>query len=269
MSHMQQGSSDILVPEIMHRARKTAPDVVKSRPAWLKPQSAERIGRILVAHRAAEQGFKTFAVGVVLAGMELSILRKETGGGRWGDVLTNYLIPAGITEKHAERYIDVAAATTRKHRIEAAALLESPSTVSAEVWAKLTDHVTSTTNATTWRGLIEGMGMVKRETRGGYRADPALVMRFAAERDLESDFDAWVAETQAAFKAWVRELTAKTAVQDDGRAQKRAEANWMPTIGLLQAACERHASWMALPKEERQRFRDLCRQLAEKIESTL
>lgn len=272
MSKVDGSVPAILVPEIVNKARKQQP-ALKTRPAWLKPQSAERIERILVAHRAAEQGFKTFAVSVVLAGIELSLLKREAGHGHWADVCTMYLEPAGITEGHVERYIDVAASTVRKHRVEAAALLESPHSVDAEVWAKLTDHVTSSTNATTWRGLIDGMGMAKREMRGGYRADPALVMRFAAETGVESDFEKWDAKTQAAFKAWVRDLKRAerpaAAGPDDERARRRAEQNWLPTVGMLQAACDGHASWMALASDQRARFRDLCRRLAELLDKSL
>lgn len=263
----------ILVPEIVNKAKKQMP-ALKQKPAWLKPQSADRIERILVAHRAAEQGFKTFAVSVVLAGVELAMLKREAGHGHWADVVTMYLEPAGISEGHVERYIDVAASTMRKHRVEAQALLESPHSVDAEVWAKLSEHVTSSTNATTWRGLIDGMGMAKRETRGGYRADPALVMRWAAETGVESDFDKWDAKTQAAFKAWVRDMKrgdVGASADDMGseRARKRAEANWMPTVGMLQAACDGHASWVALDEAARIRFRDLCRRLAELLDKSL
>lgn len=262
--------SSILVPEIMHRARKTAPEAaVKSRPAWLKPQSAERIERILVAHRASEQGFKTFAVGVVLAGMELAILRKEAGAGRWADVLSAYLMPAGISERHVDRYIEIAQATARKHRIEASALLANPNSVDAEVWSKLSAHVTSNTNATTWRGLIEGLGMSKRETRGGYRADPTMVMRFAQEREIQADFDLWDAATQADFKAWVRETSGKRPLSQDDKVLRRAAANWLPTIGMLQTACDPESTWRVLSLDDRRRFRDLCRELAAKIEATL
>jgi hypothetical protein len=237
----------------------------------MKPQSAERIERILVAHNAAQQGFKTFAVSVVLAGIELAILKREAGHGHWADVVAQFLAPEGISAQHAERYIDVAATTVRKHRVEATALLESPTSVDAEVWAKLSEHVTSSTNATTWRGLIDGMGMSKRETRGGYRADPALVMRFAQERDIEANFEAWDEKTQQAFKSWVKGLRERPPAHnaDAERGQKRAEANWLPTIGMLQAACDGQASWAMLAPAQRARFRDLCRRLSELLDKTL
>jgi hypothetical protein len=265
---MSAKSESILVPEIIQKAKTSTP-ALKSKPAWLKPQSEDRIERILAAHSAAQQGFKTFAVSAVLAGIELVVLKKESGAGHWPDVLRMYLEPAGMTDRHVDRYIQVATSAARKHRVEAAALLASPHSVDAEVWAKLTEHVTSVTNATAWRGIIEGMGMAKRETRGGYRPDPELVMRFAQENGVEADFDKWDEKAQAIFKEWARGARQSPAKTDFGRAQKRAEQNWMPTIGMLQAACEGKASWAAMAPQHRVRFRDLCRRLAELLDKSL
>jgi hypothetical protein len=262
-----------LVPEVVAGAVRQTP-TLRNRPAWLKPQSADRIERILAAHKVAEQGFKTFAVGVVLAGVELTCLKKEAGPAHWPDVLTAYLEPAGITERHVDRYVDVANSAMRNHRIDVTALMRSPNSVDAETWARLSEHITATTNATTWRGLIDGMGMAKRETRGGYRADPDLVARFVAQNPNMVngfDYEKWDKIVQASFRAWARgERPQNTGAGfADNRAAKRATANWLPTVGMLQAACDGSSSWKALPDETRRNFRDLCRKLADLIDSTL
>ena len=147
-----------LVPEIVARAVRQTPEL-KNRPAWLKQAAADRIERITAAHRAAEQGFKAFAVGAVFAGIELTILRREAGNGHWGDVLTAYLEPVGISQKHVDRYMEVAANTVRKHRVDVAALMSSPAGVDNQAWQELSDHIAASTNATTWRGLIDGLGI--------------------------------------------------------------------------------------------------------------
>lgn len=264
-------SQGCLVPEVVAGAVKHTPPL-RNRPAWLKPQSADRIERILAAHKVAEQGFKTFAVGVVLAGVELTCLKKEAGPAHWPDVLTSYLEPAGITERHVDRYVDVANSAMRNHRIDVTALMRSPNSVDAETWARLSEHITATTNATTWRGLIDGMGMAKRETRGGYRADPKLVKLYAKEHGLDGGYDDWPDAIQGDFRVWAkrqRPAVPKAAGFDDDRARLRAEANWLPTIGMLRAACDGSSSWTGLPAETRRDFRDLCRALADLIDATL
>lgn len=262
----------ILVPEIVARAVKQTP-ALKNRPQWLKPQSAERIERITAAHRAAEQGFKTFAVGAVLAGIELSLLRREAGQGHWGDVLSAYLEPEGISQKHVDRYIEVAATTVRKHSVDVAWLMERPTSADAATWQKLIDHITSTTNATTWRGLIDGLGMAKRETRGGYRPDPALLERFAVERGLPAEWDKLTSEQRAEFRDWAaaQARTKKNAVQaqaDLTAREKRAEKVWRPVMDSILVACDAPAILAGLSATRRAEFARLCRKLAEILEKS-
>jgi len=263
--------TDILVPEIVARAVQQTP-AVKNRPAWLKPASAERIERITAAHRAAEQGFKTFAVGAVLAGIELTLLKREAGAGHWADVLTAYLEPAGISQKHVDRYCEVAANTVRKHRVDVAALMASSESGDNQAWEELSDHITSSTNATTWRGLIDGLGMARRETRGGYRPDPALLARYAAEHGLEADwFDKWETEEQETFKKWAQLQRAKAKAGTESQAdmtaaEKRAEKVWGPVMQALWAACDQPAILKGMAATRRAEFARLCRKLAEFLE---
>lgn len=262
--------TDILVPEIMARAVKQTPEL-KNRPAWLKPAAAERIERIAAAHRAASQGFKAFAVGAVLAGIELTILKREAGQGHWGDVLTQYLEPVGISAKHVDRYIEVAANTVRKHRVDVAALMASPHGVDAKAWQDLSDHITASTNAATWRGLIDGLGMARRETRGGYRPDPSLLARYTAERGLEADWEKLSAADKAAFRAWVAEQRKSkvTPAQDQEEmtaAEKRAEKVWGPMIASLWVAVDQPEMLLGLSAKKREDLGRLCRKLAEILE---
>lgn len=258
--------SSILVPEIMARAVKQTP-AMKNRPAWLKPAAADRIERIAAAHRATEQGFKAFAVGAVLAGIELTILKREAGAGHWGDVLSQYLEPVGISQKHVDRYIEVAANTVRKHRVDVAELMASPHGVDAQAWQELSDHITASTNATTWRGLIDGLGMARRETRGGYRPDPTLLARYTAERGLEADWEKLSAAEKAEFRAWVAEQRKKaTPAQDQEEmtaAEKRAEKVWGPVMASLWAAVDQPAILNGMSEKRREEFAKLCAKLAE------
>jgi hypothetical protein len=263
--------ASILVPEIVARAAKQTP-AVKNRPAWLKPASADRIERITAAHRATEQGFKTFAVGAVLAGVDLALLRREAGQGHWADVLTGYLEPAGISQKHVDRYIEVAAATARKHRVDVQELMALPQGGDNAAWQELSDHITASTNATTWRGLIDGLGMARRETRGGYRPDPTLLARYAAENGLEADlFDKWETEEQETFKKWAQLQRAKAKVGKESQAdmtaaEKRAEKVWSPVLASLWAACDQPAILKGISAPRREEFARLCRKLAEILE---
>jgi hypothetical protein len=266
-------TNPILVPEIVAKARKLTP-ALKDRPQWLKPASAARIERIAAAHQVAEQGFKTFAVGVVLAGLELALLRKEAGHGHWGDVLTQYLEPMGITQRHADRYIMVAAATARKHRVDVEALMASPNSVDAEVWAKLTEHVTGSTNATTWRGLIEGMGMARRETRGGYRPDQTLVEVYAQRNKLAGNFEEWTKTQQDAYRTWEREQRRKAregadAAAKASAAEKRAERTWAPVLQALWMAIDVPKLLLHLSVMKRKELADKCRRVAALIEQSL
>jgi hypothetical protein len=241
----------------------------------LKPQSADRIGRILASHKVAEQGFKSFAIGVVLAGVELAALKREAGPGHWPDVLVMFLEPAGITDRHVDRYIAVATSAARNHKVDVDSLLNAPNSVDAEVWARLSEHITSSTNATTWRALIDGMGMAKRETRGGYRADPELAIQYAAKNCLTSTrYEDWAADVQATFRAWVKrqfggDEAGKGKGDLDARAQARAIRNWSPVIGQLQVGIDGSDTWSALPKPMRVQFRALCLSMAECIGTTL
>lgn len=269
----KSAAAPILVPEIVAKARKQTP-AVTNRPQWLQPQSASRIERIAAAHKAAEQGFKAFAVSVVLAGVELSLLRKEAGHGHWGDVLEQYLQPIGITQRHVDRYVAVAASTVRKHRVDVAALMDAPNSVDAEVWARLSDCVTSSTNATTWRGLIDGMGMARRETRGGYRPDLKLVPIYAQLNALTDDWDSWTAEQQNAFRAWEREQRDKARGEAERKseataAEKRAEKVWTPVLQGLWLAIDAPRTLLNLSVEKRQELAEKCRRVAALIEKSL
>lgn len=256
-----------LVPDIVCKAQKLVPSL-KNRPAWMKPHSADRIERILASHRAAEQGFKTFAVGVILAGTDLARLRSEVGS-HWPDVLTSYLEPAGISQRHVDRYCEVAANASRKHRVDVEGLLRSPQSVDAETWAKLSEHVQSSTTAPQWRALIDGIGLARKETRGGYRPDPQLLADYCADKNMPEDFDKWTKDQQQEYRAWEKGQRKRpdTSETDGDAANRRLERALLPVLQGLSALSEAPALLYKAAPETRKHLAALCRQVARLADS--
>jgi hypothetical protein len=140
------------------------PDVVGDS---LPVQIQARANRAVAHHRKAESALRDWAENVVLCGLELIRLKGEIGHKEWLPFLEANV--SDISVRHVQRYMQVAAGFESQlgKKIEVADMSEAQR-------AKLQKAISKQTAATSWRQLMQdmGIGSGERQGRGGSESAP-------------------------------------------------------------------------------------------------
>jgi hypothetical protein len=274
--------STAVVPHVISPDSVEADPLPASLPQWLRPDSAERLRRVLRCRTSIERNLKETAVDVVMVGLDLIALKKQVGHGHWADVLGKYLEPAGITERHAQRYMQVADGArkviARQAQVDPSRLLAAPRDLPADEMDRLQDAVAEATDAKTWKELLEDFGMSRPRRRGGFHPPVELLQRWAREHGLEPDYASWLPGTQAAFREWVaaekrrqkREADAADPHASARRRREAVDALWSPWLTQLLMAVDGTApDWAILPAGKLRQIAAECRRFAALIDTSV
>jgi len=171
------------------------PEVLPS----LHPDITKRVEYIVRLNGEIQEHLKTFAELVVRVGLELLALKKEVGHGKWQAFFAERLAGPGFQERHAQRYMEVAAAVRVKlggtegaKRLLASGDAEADA---AQQFAVIRETLADMTDATSWRQLWMDFGLMRPvKRRGGDHGGGAARMTAAQARtrmELDHALEQW------------------------------------------------------------------------------
>lgn len=185
-----------------------------------------RVDRVLSLNDQIAGAMRTFAVNVVVCGLELLALKKEVGHGKWLAFFNENLITKGLSDRSANNYMAVAEAFRRKSAtrcgFEVKQLSAGTSEISPEQFDAIKAAMEDMTDATTWHQLLLDFGLMRDpKPKGGARP--------RAERLPTSD----ELLAQTAHELFVQHINALIALTEKGEHMRLTLKQTTDLIGGL------------------------------------